>query len=509
MVDSSSSNAPTGSVRVRFAPSPTGFLHIGGVRTALFNWLYARRHRGAFLLRIEDTDLERSETHYTQDILASMKWLGLNWDEEPLYQSKRLDLYRERAETLIAQGHAYRCTCSEAEVEAMREKATAEGRKPKYDGHCRELKIGADVGKPFVIRAKLPLTGSVEFEDLIRGMIRFENADLDDFVIIRSNGAPTYNLSVVVDDVASRMTHIIRGDDHINNTPKQMHLYLFFGYPVPKFAHLPMILGPDKKKLSKRHGAVSANLYRAEGYLPEALLNFLARLGWSHGDQEVFSIDEMIQYFSFDHVQKSSAVFNVEKLDWLNGTHVRAASPERLRNIVREDFETHFGTDALERLNTELGTKLVGLIQPKVKLLREMAEQLVPLCTPGVVEVDASGLKWNKDPALKTASQAAVRHLVDDLDKRVSAFGTARGLRTGNDSVWGSSPSLGDLGMNHTDVEAVVRQMGDQHGLKLGDFVQPMRLTVTGRMVSAGLFDLLTLLPWSVVEPRLRKVAEL
>jgi glutamyl-tRNA synthetase len=501
------SNTSSGTpVRVRFAPSPTGFLHIGGVRAALFNWLFARQHGGQFLLRIEDTDLERSEERFTQDIMTSMKWLGLTWDEEPLFQSQRLDLYRKKAEELIEQGHAYRCFCTEAEVESMREKAMAEGKKPQYDRRCREKKL-AHSDKPYVIRAKIPLDGGVEFHDLIRGTIRFENADIDDFVLIRSNGAPTYNLSVVVDDVASRMTHILRGDDHINNTPKQLHLYQFFKYPVPLFAHLPMILGPDKKKLSKRHGAVSANAYRADGYLPEALLNFLARLGWSHGDQEIFTIQEMIQYFSFDHVQKSSGVFNMEKLLWLNGSHIRAASSDRLVEIVTDDYSNHFSPAAIERARTTLGSQLVSLIQQKVKLLPELVEQLVPLCTPGVVEVDPTGLKWEKDPNLKVAIKAAVKHAIELFEKKLEAAPATQ--RSGKDVAWGSSHSLADAGIGHTDVDAILRQVSEQHGVKLGDLAQPVRLTVTGRLVSAGLFELISILPWDVVQPRLKKVETL
>jgi glutamyl-tRNA synthetase len=493
-------------VRVRFAPSPTGFLHIGGVRAALFNWLYARHHQGTFLLRIEDTDLERSEDRFTQDILSSMKWLGLNWDEDPIFQSKRLDIYKQKAEDLIEAGHAYRCYCSEEAVEAMREKAMKEGKKPQYDRHCRNKKPN-QTDKPFVIRAKLPLDGYVEFHDLIRGAVRFENTELDDFVLIRSNSAPTYNLSVVVDDVHSEMTHILRGDDHINNTPKQLHLYQFFNYPVPKFAHLPMILGADKKKLSKRHGAVSAIAYRADGYLPEALLNFLARLGWSHGDQEVFTIEEMIQFFSFDHVQKSSGVFNVEKLLWLNGSHIRTASTDRLVGIITDDYADHFTPVAIARAKTPLGVHLASFIQQKVKLLKELAEQLVPLCTPGIIEVDASGLKWHKDGNLKTATQAAVKHTVELLSKKIAESSAISRLDA--DSEWGNSPSLGDIGMTPTDVDAFLRQISEQHGVKLGDLVQPMRLTVTGRLVSAGLFELLSVMPWDVVEPRLQKVATL
>ncbi|MDR3608437.1 MAG: glutamate--tRNA ligase [Oligoflexia bacterium] len=506
----SSSSNHSHPVRVRFAPSPTGFLHIGGVRTALFNWLYARHLGGQFLLRIEDTDLERSEERFTSDIIASMKWLGLNWDEEPIFQSKRLEEYRAKALELVARGLAYKCFCSEEEVEQMRVKATAEGKKPMYDRHCRDLGLErhpTEPNRPWVIRSKTPLAGYVEFTDLIRGPIRVENTEIDDFVLIRSNGAPTYNLSVVVDDVYSRMTHIIRGDDHINNTPKQIHLYRALGYEVPLFAHLPMILGPDKKKLSKRHGAVSANVYRSDGYLPEALLNFLARLGWSHGDQEIFTIQEMIQYFSFDHCQKSSAVFNVEKLLWLNGAHIRGADPKRLASIVAEDYSDHFAgiPQALSRLKTDLGARIVSMVQPKVKLIKELTEQVVPLCTPGAVEVDASGLKWNKDENLKAATQAAVQRVLDELSKKVAASG----VKSGSDPVWGGTPSLEEVGMNHEGVDAYLRQVGEQHGVKLGDLVQPMRLVVTGRMVSASLFDLMAILPWDVVETRLRKIAAL
>jgi glutamyl-tRNA synthetase len=491
-------------VRVRFAPSPTGFLHIGGVRTALFNWLYARHFGGKFLVRIEDTDLERSETRFTDDILSSMKWLGLDFDEELIYQSKRLGVYLEKAEQLIKEGKAYRCYCTEAEIEQMRTDATAKGAKPMYNRRCRnknETKPG-----PYVIRAAIPLDGYVEFDDLIRGPIRFENTEIDDFVLIRSNGAPTYNLSVVVDDVFSQMTHIIRGDDHINNTPKQIHLYRFFGFEVPKFAHLSMILGADKKKLSKRHGAVSANYYRGEGYLPEALLNFLARLGWSHGDQEVFSLEEMKNLFDFDHVQKSGAVFNSEKLLWLNGHYIRESKPERLQKILISDFSEHISKEVLPRLNTELGARIVGLVQPKVKLMKEMIEQVVPLCTTGAVEVTGVEMKINKDPAVKTAVKAAVVRAHGKLSQLV--LGKTSSTR-GAESPWGASVSLEEVGVGHVEIDAILRQIAEESGVKLGVMMEPLRLAVTGRLVSAGLFELLTILPWDVVDARLKKVQEI
>jgi glutamyl-tRNA synthetase len=501
--------AQPGTVRVRFAPSPTGFLHIGGVRTALFNWLFARHHQGKYLLRIEDTDLERSEKQYTDDILASMRWLGLNWDEEPLiYQSQRLALYREKAEQLVAQGLAYRCTCTEDDLTKMREQMMAEGKKAMYDRRCRE-RTDIAPSEVHVIRAKTPLTGFVEFNDLIRGPIRFENKEIDDFVLIRSNGAPTYNLSVVVDDVDSRMTHIIRGDDHINNTPKQIHLYHFLNYKVPDFAHLPMILGADKKKLSKRHGAVSANWYRAEGYLPEALLNFLVRLGWSHGDQEEFSIDELIQYFDFDHVQKASGVFNIEKLLWLNGVHIRRATPERLAGIVRDDFASFFDGASLQKLNTELGHRLVHLIQPKVKLIKEMAEQLVPLCTSGVIQFDASGLKWQKNPELRAPIQEVIRAAHSNWDQKIKAAVAVGRTQANASSPWGGSLSLGAIGVTHLEIDQELRGLSEKQGVKLGDVMQPVRLALTGKSVSAGLFELIELLPWEVIGPRLSAVTTL
>lgn len=476
------------SVRVRFAPSPTGFLHIGGVRTALFNWLYAKRHGGKFLLRIEDTDLERSETKYTDDILASLTWLGLTWDEEVVFQSQRLNVYRERAEALIRDDLAYRCICTEAEVEAMRQKAMQEGKKPMYDRTCRDKDLEVESGKPFVIRAKTPLKGAVSFVDLIHGEITVQNAELDDFVLVRSNGATTYNFSVVIDDVDMRMTHIIRGDDHINNTPKQVHLYQFFGYPVPKFAHIPMILGEDKKKLSKRHGAVSANVYRGEGYLPEAILNFMVRLGWSHGDQEVFSIQEMIDAFDFDHVQKSSAVFNTEKLLWISGHHIRSSKPERLIEVLKADYADLFVNGSLQGLSTDYGRVVVAMAAQKCKTMKELADLLVPLCMEGSVMVDAGGLKWNKDAGIKSATQAAIRSMRDIFVSRLNGHAT-----------------LLAAGVNHSEVEAIVKQVAETSGVKLSDLMQPVRLYVSGRMNSVGMFELLPLMAWSTLEARLNQ----
>lgn len=472
------------SVRVRFAPSPTGALHVGGVRTALFNWLYAKHHGGKFLLRIEDTDTERSLDEHTKDILECLKWLGLHWDEELIYQSKCLDRHQKVAEDLVKKGHAYYCYCTEAEVDAMREKAKAEGAKPQYDRRCRYGKGPDPKGRERVIRAKIPLDGKVQFEDLIHGVIEFDNTMIDDFVIVRSNGAPTYNHSVVCDDVSMKMTHIIRGDDHINNTPKQVHLYQFMGYPLPKFAHLPMILGEDKKKLSKRHGSVAASGYRREGYLPEALLNFLVRLGWSHGDQEIFTIAEMIQFFEFDHVQKSSAVFNFEKLLWLNGNYIREYPTEKLQEILLRDFEADLITaQALPIAKSKLGCEILKLIQPKVKTLKEMLEHWIPLCQEGVVKVDPAELKWNKKPELRKPIEASVEKVI---------------------AMWSQKKNL-----DHVVIEADLKTVCEATGVKLGDLAQVMRLVITGRMVSVGLFELIPLLPWSLVEERLKQVGKL
>ena len=475
---SSPSSVP---VRVRFAPSPTGFLHIGGVRTALFNYLYAKKHQGKFLLRIEDTDTERSEDRFTQDILSSMKWLGLDHEEEILYQSNRQKLYHDTAEDLMKQGLAYKCYCTEAEVEATREQMMKEGKKPMYARTCRDRTGPAPEGRTtFAVRAKFPLQGATTFTDMIRGDISFPNEDLDDFVMIRSNHVPTYNFVVVVDDIAMKISHVIRGDDHINNTPKQIFLYEAMKAHKPLFAHLPMILGQDKKKLSKRNGETSTNAYRAEGYLPEALLNFLVRLGWSHGDQELFSREEMIQLFGLEHVQVSGAVFNTEKLMWIQGEHLKKADPTRLLNILKEDFSSKFSATSLEYLG-KLGPKLIPHLQPKVKLIKELAEQLQPLCEPGVVPVDSSALKWNKDPALKEKIKEAIRDVMKDLQ---------------------ASSEKNEL--DHQKVDALLRANCEKFGIKLGDLTQPMRLFVTGQATSAiGLFDLLPILTWKVTEARL------
>ena len=310
-------------VRTRFAPSPTGYLHIGGARTALFSWLYARKMGGDFILRIEDTDLERSNQASVDAILHAMDWLGLNYDEGPFYQTQRFDRYKEVVQQLLDTGHAYYCYCSKEELDAMREAQMARKEKPRYDGRWRDSTATPPAGVSPVVRFKNPLDGVVEIDDQARGKIVISNTELDDLIIARSDGVPTYNLSVVVDDIDMGITHVIRGDDHINNTPRQINIMLALGHTLPKFAHVPMILGPDGQRLSKRHGAVNVMQYRDEGYTPEALLNYLVRLGWSHGDQEIFSRQEMIEFFELNGINRAPSSINPDKLVWLNQHYLK------------------------------------------------------------------------------------------------------------------------------------------------------------------------------------------
>src|SRR5665213_4172253 len=326
--------APCMTIVTRFAPSPTGLLHIGGVRTALFSWLYAKGRAGRFILRVEDTDRERSTEEAVQVILDGMQWLGLAHDEGPYYQTRRLDRYAEVLKEMLAQGTAYHCYCSKEELEEMRNGQLARKQKPRYDGRCRHRTIPVAGVHP-VIRFKNPLEGEVVVEDLVHGPVVFQNSELDDLIIARSDGTPTYNFCVVVDDMDMQITHVIRGDDHLNNTPRQLNMLLALGARPPVYAHLPMILGPDGAKLSKRHGAVSVLQYRDEGFLPEAVLNYLVRLGWSHGDQEYFSVEEMIRWFDIADVNKSAAAFDVDKLSWLNQQHMMRAPAERIVPVLR------------------------------------------------------------------------------------------------------------------------------------------------------------------------------
>jgi glutamyl-tRNA synthetase len=419
-------------VRTRFAPSPTGFLHIGGLRTALFCWLYARRHAGRFVLRIEDTDLERSTGAAIQQILDGMEWAGLQHDEGPFYQTRRFDRYREVIAQLLESGNAYRCYCTKEELETMRADQSARGEKPRYDGRWRN-RSDSRAGVSPVVRFKNPLTGEVVVEDVVHGRVIFQNAELDDLIIARSDGSPTYNFCVVVDDMDMAITHVIRGDDHLNNTPRQMNMLLALGVKPPVYAHLPMILGPDGAKLSKRHGAVSVLQYRDDGFLPEAVLNYLVRLGWSHGDQELFSIEEMIRLFDISDVNKSASAFNFEKLAWLNQQHMMRAAPGRLALFLRWHLEREdIRADDAAQLE-----QIVLVQRERAKTLREMAANSVFFFRAPLV-YDEKAVRKHVTPdilALLPELSAALDVLYDwtapAIHELLGGFAAAKGLALG------------------------------------------------------------------------------
>src|SRR6201997_1860274 len=368
-----------GSPRVRFAPSPTGYLHVGGARTALYNWLFARHFGGTFILRIEDTDFERSSEEMVEGILEGMRWIGLDWDEGPFYQSKRLDLYRATAERLLASGHAYYCFCTKAELEQRRAEAAAAGRPPMYDRRCRSIERATaaarkGAGEACAVRFAVPDGGSTGFDDAVFGRVEFANSEIEDFVLLRSDGIPTYHLSVVADDLDMRLTHIIRGADHISNTPKQVLQYQALGAELPVFAHVPLILGPDKTRLSKRHGATSVIAYKDMGIVPEAFRNFLALLGWTPGsdykDREIFSSDDLVHLFALDGISKSNAVFNNDKLAWFNTEYIRAYSAEKLLPLIEEEWAKAGFTPARSR---EEILAAIDLLKPRARNLKDFA----------------------------------------------------------------------------------------------------------------------------------------
>jgi glutamyl-tRNA synthetase len=435
-------------VRTRFAPSPTGFLHIGGLRTALFCWLYARRHGGHCILRIEDTDLERSTPEAIQQILDGMEWAGLDPDEGPFFQTKRFERYKEVIEELLASGKAYRCYCSKEELEQMRAQQTARGEKPRYDGRWRE-RADSLPGVPFVVRFKNPLTGEVVVDDVVHGPVVFQNSELDDLIIARSDGTPTYNFCVVVDDMDMQITHVIRGDDHLNNTPRQLNMLLALGQKPPVYAHLPMILGPDGAKLSKRHGAVSVLQYRDDGFLPEAVLNYLVRLGWSHGDQEIFSIEEMIRLFDITDVNKSASAFNVEKLAWLNQQHMMRAPASRIVPVLRWHLDRE-GIQAADEAQLE---QIVLAQRERAKTVREMA---------------ANSVFFFRAPAAYD-EKAVRKHVTADV---LVLLGEAS-LELGQLTDW-AAPAI----------HALISGFATAKGISLGKLAQPIRLAVCGGTVS-------------------------
>lgn len=435
-------------VRTRFAPSPTGFLHIGGLRTALFSWLYTRRLAGKFVLRIEDTDLERSTAEAIQQIIDGLEWAGLVHDEGPFLQTQRFGRYKDVIEVLLAEGNAYHCYCSKQELEQMRAEQTARGDKPRYDGRWRDRKDSVPGVAP-VVRFKNPLDGAVVVDDVVHGRVVFQNSELDDLIIARSDGSPTYNFCVVVDDMDMDITHVIRGDDHLNNTPRQMNMLLALDRKPPVYAHLPMILGADGAKLSKRHGAVSVLQYRDEGFLPEALLNYLVRLGWSHGDQEVFSIDEMIEKFDIADVNKSAAAFNGEKLAWLNQQHMMRAPLSRMVAPLRWHLERE-GINSGDDAQLE---QIVAAQRERAKTVKEMAANSV-FFFRAPAAYDQKAVRKHVTPDVLPV----LRELLDDF------AGCAD---------W-SAPALHEL----------VSARAAAGGLTLGKLAQPIRLAVCGGTVS-------------------------
>ncbi|MBN1140586.1 MAG: glutamate--tRNA ligase [Deltaproteobacteria bacterium] len=460
-------------VRVRFAPSPTGYLHIGGARTALFNYLFARRQQGTFILRIEDTDTVRSTQQSVDEILKAMKWLGLSWDEGPYYQSERFSLYKDKVQQLLREGKAYRCYCTPEELEQKRERAMAEGRKPKYDGTCRECGKASE-GTPFVVRFRSPDSGATTFSDLIKGPISVQNDELDDIIIQRSDGTPTYNFVVVVDDVEMGITHVIRGDDHVNNTPRQILMYQALGAPLPAFAHVPMILGADKTRLSKRHGATSVMSYEEMGFLPEALVNYLVRLGWSHGDQEIFSMGELIEKFSLENVGRSAGVFNPEKLLWLNSHYIKSGDPARLATLLQKQLERMgLGVADPEKLPA-----VVRLFQERDKTLEEMAKNAAFLVRKAP-EFDGTAV----EKFLTEANRGLLETLIGALEK--------------------CEP------FTHEAVEKCVEKIMAETGLKMGKVAQPIRVAITGGTVSPSVFEILPLLGREETLERLRNALAL
>lgn len=432
------------SLVTRFAPSPTGYLHVGGARTALFSWLYARKNGGKFILRIEDTDLERSTQESVDAILEGMQWLGLDHDEGPYYQTKRFDLYKEVVAQLVAEGKAYKCFCTIEEVDAMREAQAAAGEKPRYNGMWRD-RTDHPTDKPYVIRFKNPQSGTVVIDDLIKGKIEIANSELDDLIIARSDGTPTYNLTVVVDDWKMGITHVIRGDDHVNNTPRQMNILAALGADIPKYAHVPMILGDDGKRLSKRHGAVGVMQYRDNGFLPEALLNYLVRLGWSHGDQEIFSKDELVQLFDLDSCNRAPSAFNTDKLIWLNQHYMKTLPPEQ----VAQQLEWHIASQQLDISTGPALTELVKAQAERVKTLKELVE-VSRYFYEDFSEFDAEAAKKHLRPVALEPLQAVQANLAALAD-------------------WSQEA-----------VHQVINATAEQLGVGMGKIGMPLRVAATG-----------------------------
>jgi glutamyl-tRNA synthetase len=460
-------------IKTRFAPSPTGVLHVGGARTALFCWLYSKQVDGRFVLRIEDTDLERSTAESVQAILDAMQWLGLDYDEGPYYQTQRFDRYLEVIKQLIEQGHAYYCECSRERLDDLREQQMAAKQKPRYDGCCRDLGLQPEADRPVVVRFKNPRQGVVNFNDHVKGDICVSNSELDDLIIARSDGSPTYNLSVVVDDMDMGITHVLRGDDHVNNTPRQINILKALAAPVPEYAHVPMILGDDGKRLSKRHGAVGVMEYAAAGYLPEALLNYLVRLGWSHGDQEIFTLQEMIDYFSLDGLNKSASSFNTDKLKWVNQQYLMNLPLERIVDLVRQRL------DLLELAyddDFEFDT-VVDLYRQRVFTINELVDSMLYCFQDFAAYDEKAAQKVLKPPALEPLQR--LLDLLAELD------------------TW-----------NAESIHAIVARVTEELEVGMGKVGQPLRVAVTGGSFSPPIDQTVELLGKDRSIDRIRRAIE-
>lgn len=460
-------------IRVRFAPSPTGFLHIGGVRTALYNWIFARQNSGKVILRVEDTDLTRSTDEAIKWILDGLTWMRLDWDEGPFRQTERFDLYNDHVDRLLSEGKAYRCYCTSEELEMMRKEAMLKNRPLKYDGRCRYLKEGERSGE-HTIRFKAPQEGQIVVDDLIRGTVLFDETQMDDLIIRRSDGSPTYNLTVVVDDALMKITHVIRGEDHLSNTPRQIQLYQALGYEVPRFGHMSLILGPDREKLSKRHGAASISEFMEMGYLPEAMLNYLVRLGWSHGDQEIFNVDEILEYWRLEDQGKSPAVFDHDKLEWLNGQWMKLVQPEQVAGRLVPFLEKKALVE--EAPDLDWLVKLVMTLRERSLTLVEMADKS---------EFYFKELPYEAEPAEKFLT-AEIEPL---MGKAVDFIATVEPF-------------------DHETLYAKIKEWLEGQDLKLKVLAQPLRVALTFRKDSPGLFEVMEVLGKRTTLERIERARE-
>ena len=455
----------------RFPPSPTGYLHIGGARTALFNWLFARQNGGKFILRIEDTDQARSTEEATRAILESMEWLGLDWDEGPFFQSQRSPVYETFIDRLLRSGKAYYCHCTPEDLDRKRQEAKSKGLKPKYDGTCRELGLGPEAGS--VVRLKSPLTGKTHFNDIVKGVISFENDELDDLILKRSDGTPTYHMAVVADDISLGITHVIRGDDHVNNTPRQILIYQAIGEPLPVYAHVPMILGPDRTRLSKRHGAMSVLAYRDMGYLPDALINALSRLGWSYGDQEIFTREELIEKFTLKNIGKAAGIFNAEKLLDLNAYYIRNADTPFLAKALTPFLKSLDINDP----DPARVHQAVDTLKIRSRTLSEMAE--------GALFYFQDEIPYDEQGDKKFLTPAAL-DLFEDLAGRLENWTdfTEKGL------------------------EGLFIRFLDEQQIKLGKIAQPLRVALTGKTASPGIFEVMNVLGKEKILARIKRAIQ-